>query len=75
MNTFGRVHYVTLEAMLEAPEGSTSYAILVGGGIFRGVHCHKQSLTTEVCGTLGRGVTAPALEMMRVKRSDFAPNF
>ena len=27
-NTFGRVHYVTLEAMLEAPEGSTSYAVL-----------------------------------------------
>jgi manganese-dependent ADP-ribose/CDP-alcohol diphosphatase len=25
---FGRVHYVTLEAMLEAPEGSTSYATL-----------------------------------------------
>ena len=28
LNTFGRVHYVTLEAMLEAPEGSTSYAVL-----------------------------------------------
>ena len=26
--TFGRVHYVTLEAMLEAPEGSTSYATM-----------------------------------------------
>lgn len=26
--TFGRVHYVTLEAMLEAPEGGTSYAVM-----------------------------------------------
>ena len=25
---WGRVHHVTLEAMLEAPQGSTSYAIL-----------------------------------------------
>ena len=26
--TFGRVHYVTLEAILEAPEGGTSYAVM-----------------------------------------------